>query len=199
MAFSNSPSPFRDEPEDLITAIETLRSRWGWIVALGAVSAGLGVTALVLVVSATIASVYTIAIFMILVGGAEIGMGLGAHTTWSRFFFWIIAGLAYIVAASFALAQPLVAAGVFTLLLGAGMIATGVVRIFLGTYLDAPLRGPVLFAGVLTLIVGILIVAGWPGDRFWILGVLLGLDLLFWGIAWIALGLRLRGIQIMRQ
>lgn len=129
MAFPNYP--FRDERQELITAIETLSSRWRWILALGLATAGLGVTALILVVSATIPTVYTIAIFMILVGGAEIAFGLSAQT-WGRFFFWIIAGLAYIVAASFALAQPLVVAGVFTLLLGAGMIVTGVVRVFFG-------------------------------------------------------------------
>lgn len=191
MAFPNYP--FRDERQELITAIETLSSRWRWILALGLATAGLGVTALILVVSATIPTVYTIAIFMILVGGAEIAFGLSAQT-WGRFFFWIIAGLAYIVAASFALAQPLVVAGVFTLLLGAGMIVTGVVRVFFGSYVDPPLRGPVIFAGILTLAVGLLIVAGWPENRFWVLGVLLGLDLLFWGTAWIALGLRLRNL-----
>lgn len=191
MAFSDYPPPFPDERQELITAIETLRSRWGWIVALGAVTAGLGVTALVLVASATIASVYTIAVFMILAGGAEIATGLSART-WGQFLIWVLAGLAYVVAASFALAQPFVAAAVFTLLLGAGMIATGAVRIFLGTRLDDPLRGPVLFAGVLTLVIGTLIIAGWPENRFWILGVLLGLDLLFWGVAWVGLGLRLR-------
>jgi uncharacterized membrane protein HdeD (DUF308 family) len=119
--------------------------------------------------------------------------GLSAKT-WGRFVLWIAAGLAYIVVASFALAQPLMAAAFFTLLLGAAMIATGVVRIFLGAHLDAPLRTPVLFAGLLTICVGMLIIAGWPADRFLILGVLLGLDLLFWGVAWIRLGLRLRNL-----
>jgi uncharacterized membrane protein HdeD (DUF308 family) len=189
VAFWNSPSPFWDRRQDLRRAIESLKPRWGWIVALGAVIAGMGVAALILVTSATTASVYTIAIF--LAGGAEIAAGLRAKT-WGRFFLWIIAGLAYMVAASFALAQPLMAAAVFTLLLGAGMIATGLVRIFLGSHLDAPLRGPLLFAGVLTLLVGVLIIAGWPENSFLILGVLLGLDLLFWGTAWRGLGLRLR-------
>ncbi|MGH6862787.1 MAG: HdeD family acid-resistance protein, partial [Methylocella sp.] len=78
------------------------------------------------------------------------------------------------------------------LLLGAGMIATGVVRIYLGAHLGAPLRGSVLLAGVLTALVGVLIVAGWPKNSFVILGVLLGLDLAFWGAAWIWFGLRLR-------
>ncbi|HWX13339.1 MAG TPA: DUF308 domain-containing protein [Methylocella sp.] len=153
----------------------------------------MGVAALILVTSATIASVYTIAIFMILAGGAEIASSLSAKT-WGRFVLWIAAGLAYIVVASFALAQPLMAAAFFTLLLGAAMIATGVVRIFLGAHLGAPSRTPVLFAGLLTLWVGMLIIAGWPADRFLILGVLLGLDLLFWGVAWIRLGLRLRNL-----
>ncbi|MCI0468127.1 MAG: DUF308 domain-containing protein [Beijerinckiaceae bacterium] len=191
MAYSNNPSPHPGRRQDLHRAIEILKPRWRSIAALGALIAGLGAAALILVTSATIASVYTIAIFMILAGGVEIAAGLSAKT-WSRFFLWAAAGLAYIVAGSFALAQPLAAATVFTLLLGASMIATGVIRIFFGAQIDAPLRGPLLLAGALTLLVGVLIVAGWPEDSFLILGVLLGLDLLFWGVAWIGLGLRLR-------
>ena len=170
----------------------SLKPRWGWIVAWGAAVAGMGIAALILVASATIASVYTIAIFMILAGGGEIATGLSAKT-WSRSIVWIAAGLAYIVAASFALAQPLVAAAIFTLLLGAAMIATGVIRLMFAAHLQAPLRSPLLLAGLLTLCVGLLIVAGWPADSFFVLGVLLGLDLLFWGTAGIGLGLLLRG------
>jgi uncharacterized membrane protein HdeD (DUF308 family) len=191
MSYSVKTGPFPEPPEKLRRVIESLRPRWRWIVALGVLIASMGGVALVLVVSATIATVYTIAVFMIVAGAAEIATGLGAKT-WSRFLVWIVAGLAYIVVAAFALAQPLVAAAFFTLLLGIGMIATGVVRIYLGTHLGTPLRSPVLFAGTLTALVGVLIVAGWPANSFVILGVLLGLDLVFWGAAWIRFGLRLR-------
>jgi uncharacterized membrane protein HdeD (DUF308 family) len=191
MAYTVKTGPFPEPPENLRRVVESLRPRWRWIVALGVLIASLGVAALLLVVSATIASVYTIAVFMIVAGAAEIATGLGAKT-WRRFVVWIIAGLVYIVVAAFALAQPLIAAAFFTLLLGAGMIATGVVRIFLAAHLGAPLRGPVLLAGMLTALVGVLIVAGWPANSFVILGVLLGLDLAFWGTAWIGFGLRLR-------
>jgi uncharacterized membrane protein HdeD (DUF308 family) len=191
MTFSNNPPPYPEEPRDLKTAIESLRPRWVWIVGLGTLIASLGVAALILVVSATIASVYTIAIFMILAGAAEIATGLSAKT-WGRFLLWILAGLAYIVVAAFALAQPLVAAAFFTLVLGAGMLATGVVRIYLGLHLGAPVRGVVLLAGGLTALVGVLIVAGWLNNSFIILGILLGPDLLFWGVACIGFGLRLR-------
>ncbi len=191
MAYSVKTGPFPEPPENLRKVIECLRPRWGWIVALGGLIASMGVAALFLVVSAAIASVYAIAVFMIFAGAAEIAAGLGAKN-WSRFLAWIIAGLTYIVVADFALAQPVVAAAVFTFLLGAGMIATGVVRIYLAAHLGAPLRGPVLLAGVLTALVGIIIVAGWPANSFVVLGILLGLDLAFWGAAWIGFGLRLR-------
>ncbi len=193
MIFPDDPSPVPDRARELRSAILSLKPRWGWIVVWGAAVAGMGIAALILVASATIASVYTIAIFMILAGGGEIATGLSAKT-WGRFIIWIAAGLAYIVAASFALAQPLVAAAIFTLLLGAAMIATGVIRLLFAAHLQAPLRSPVLLAGLLTLCVGLLIVAGWPADSFVVLGVLLGLDLLFWGTAGIGLGLLLRGL-----
>jgi uncharacterized membrane protein HdeD (DUF308 family) len=93
MAFLQDPSPFRDAPRDLKTAVECLRPRWGWIVALGALIAGMGVAAL------------------ILAGAAEIATSLSAKT-WDRFLLWIIARLSYIVivVAAFALARPLAGA-----------------------------------------------------------------------------------------
>jgi uncharacterized membrane protein HdeD (DUF308 family) len=191
MAYSVKTGPFPEPRENWRRAIESLRPRWGLIVSLGILIACTGVAALALVVSATIASVYTIAVFMIVAGTAEIATGLSAKT-WRGFVVWIFAGLTYIVVAAFALAQPLVAAAFFTLVLGAGMIATGGARIYLGVRFGASPRHPVLLAGVLSALVGVLIVVGWPANRFVVLGVLLGLDLAFWGAAWIRFGLRLR-------
>lgn len=192
MARSNDPFLFPESQiYNLGTAVEQLRPRWGWVVAFGVLAAALGFAALILVVSATIASVYTIAVFMVISGGAEIAMGASAKT-WSRFFLWIIAGALYLVAAAFAFAQPLLAAAIFTLVLGAGLIATGVMRIFFATQIETPVRNSLLAAGVLTALVGFLIVIGWPANSFFVLGILLGLDLLFWGIGWIVFGLRLR-------
>src|SRR5262245_57527570 len=53
--------------------------------------------------------------------------------------------------------SPLIAAAFFTLLLGIAMIATGLVRIYFAAQLDAPLRRPVLLAGLLTLSIGVII------------------------------------------
>ena len=193
MTLPNDPS-YRSMPpgsEPLGGMAERLRHRWGWFVGFGALAAILGLAALVLVVSATIASVLTVAIFMIITGGTEIVMGFGSQT-WGRFFLFILLGLLYIIAGAFALAQPLLAAAVLTLMLGWALVATGAVRIWLGTHLPPGSKSMMILAGVATLLFGFVIVLGWPGNSFFVLGIILGLDLLFYGASMIAFGMRLK-------
>lgn len=187
MSYPHDPAAF---PHDR-AALERLHHRWGWIVFFGITVALCGLASLALAVWATIISVVAIAILMVIAGGSEIAMGL-ASRDWGHFFLWIIAGLFYIVAGSFALAQPLIAATVVTLMLGFAMLATGVIRIYFGLRLARGMRGMVIFAGAVTFLVGLLIVLGWPANSLSILGLLLGVDLLFWGTGWIAFGLKLR-------
>jgi uncharacterized membrane protein HdeD (DUF308 family) len=92
------------------------------------------------------------------------------------------------------LAQPIVAALFFTFVLGAALVATGLLRIILAIMLGRGARWPLLLAGFVTALLGIIILIGWPGDTFFVLGTLLGIDLLFWGIGAILLGLRLRQV-----
>ena len=142
-------------------------------------------------VHATITTVYIIAIFMIIAGGSEIMVGLGSRT-WGRFFLWALAGLFYIVGGAFALAQPIHAAIVLTLMLGAALLIAGVVRIYIGTHMHSHARTLVIVGGVVTALVGVLIIAGWPNNSYVILGTLLGIDLLFTGVMWVGFGLRLK-------
>ena len=180
---SGAPSLWSDDP--------AVRARWGWFVAFGVVVAALGVVALSTVVLSTVASVFLIGLCMIVAGGIEIGIGLNARR-WGWKATWIAVGLLYIVAGAFALAQPLVAAAVFTLIIGAVLIATGVMRVLMGVQMAHGPKAPVLLAGVITTSLGVLIVAGWPASSLVVLGTFLGIDLLLYGLAWIGFGLRLR-------
>lgn len=170
--------------------VHQLRHGWAWFVTVGLLVALLGIVALVLVVSATIASVVMIGILMIIAGVAEIVMGIKSHRL-SSFFLWIFGGGAYIAVGAFALAQPLIAAALFTLVLGIGMIVIGLIRVYIGSHLCDKTRVSVMVAGAAAALVGVFILIGWPTNSFVVLGVLLGLDLLVWGISWIVLGLRL--------
>jgi len=180
-------------PHSLEWAMERISRRWPYMAALGALFVVLGLLALTLVVSATIASVVMIGLFMAIAGGSEIVVGFNART-WSRFFLWVAAGLFYLVAGAIALAQPLLAALVFTLMLGAGLLATGLIRLWLAAHLPPGRRSLALFSGAVTLLLGLVIVLGWPGNSVLILGVLLGIDLLVYGAHWIFVALALRRV-----
>jgi uncharacterized membrane protein HdeD (DUF308 family) len=42
------------------------------------------------------------------------------------------------------------------------------------------------------MLVGFAIIEGWPDNSFFILGVFLAIDLIFYGVGWISFGLALR-------
>jgi hypothetical protein len=98
---------------------------------------------------------------------------------------------AYVFGA-FALAQPTAAAAALTIVVGIGFLLAGGARIWLGVALPAGPRAYVVFAGVVTLLLGVLILAGWPGNTLFVLGTLFGVDMVFYGASWIGLGLKLR-------
>jgi uncharacterized membrane protein HdeD (DUF308 family) len=50
----------------------------------------------------------------------------------------------------------------------------------------------VAFSGVITLLLGVLILLRWPVSSVYILGLFLGIDLIMAGAGWIGLGLGLR-------
>jgi uncharacterized membrane protein HdeD (DUF308 family) len=39
----------------------------------------------------------------------------------------------------------------------------------------------------------LLVLAQWPASGLWVIGLFLGIDLIFYGLAWIAIALSLRG------
>ena len=69
--------------------------------------------------------------------------------------------------------NPLLASVVLTLLLGAGLVAAGVVRVYLATQLPAGQpRTLVFLAAVVTILLGLIIVSHWPLDSVYVLGTL---------------------------
>ncbi|MGA8170703.1 MAG: HdeD family acid-resistance protein [Methylocystis sp.] len=180
-------------PHDIGHLLRHLRERWGWFAAFGVLTLFLGIVSLGVAGVATLVSVYMIAFFMILIGGIEITIGVNAHK-WSNRIIVVLVGLLYIVAGSFALANPLTGAVGFTLMLGAALTATGVARIVFATRLPEGPKWYVAAAGLVTVLLGVFIVAGWPENSRYVLGVFLGVDMIMYGASWLnfALFLRLR-------
>ena len=183
-----------DTLQDLRTGTDVapLRAKWGWIVALGVVYVFAGFVALGSVVMATVASVLVVGIMMIIAGAAEI-INAFQIKSWGRFLFWLALGVLYIVAGFVAFDNPLLTAVWLTLILGAALVASGIVRIFLGFNMQH--GSPwiwVVVSGLITLLLGVIILVHWPVSSLWTLGIFLGVDLVFAGASWIGLGMGLR-------
>ena len=174
------------------SGIEPLRAKSGWIVALGVVYLIAGLIALGSVVTATVASVFVVGIMMIIVGVAEVFNAFQIKT-WGKFLLWALLGVLYIVAGFVTFENPLLAAAVLTFILGVMLVASGIMRIFLAFNMKRATPWIwVGLSGLITLLLGALILAKWPISSLFILGLFLGFDLIIAGVGWISLGLGLR-------
>jgi uncharacterized membrane protein HdeD (DUF308 family) len=170
---------------------EQLRANWGWFLLLGVLAVAAGAAALAIAEFSTLVTVVTIGVLVGIVGFLEIAMGFRARG-WGQALYWEISGLFYIAVGVFAWAEPIQASVVLTLLLGAGLLATGIVRAVSGFRHHDRLRGPLILSGLVTGLLGVVIVSGWPANSLFVLGLLLGIELVFTGVNWIFFALRLR-------
>ena len=95
--------------------------------------------------------------------------------------------------------RPLAGALTLTMILVAFFILEGVTAIVLAVRHREHLRswGWVLFSGIVDLLLAYLIWAGWPSSADWAIGLLVGINMLFFGLSLVmtALTARLMGNQ----
>jgi uncharacterized membrane protein HdeD (DUF308 family) len=73
------------------------------------------------------------------------------------------------------------------------LLVAGIMRVW-GGFRVKPAAGWgwIVAAGVLTICIGVMLIAAWPGVGLWFLGVMLVVDLIFQGWGFIAFGVALR-------
>ena len=165
-----------------------LRAKWGWIVALGVVYLLAGFIALGSVAMATVVSVLVVGVMMIIAGVAEVFSAFQIKN-WGKFLLWALLGVLYIIAGFVTFQNPLLAAVLLTLILGASLVVSGIMRIVLAFSMkrETPWIW-VALSGVITLLLGVLILVRWPVSSLYILGLFLGIDLIMAGAGWIGIG-----------
>ena len=161
MTYYDDTPPNLSARHDIGHLLDTMRGRWGWFVAFGLMTMFFGFISLGVAGTATLVSVYMIAGFMIAIGAVEIAIAIRAHA-WTNRILVMLVGLLFIVAGGFVLANPINGALGFTLMLGAAILATGMVRVLFATRLPEGPKCFVLAASVVTVALGIFILAGWP-------------------------------------
>ena len=162
------------------------RRRTGWDLVLGALLVIGGLVILGHAVWATAVSVLFLGWVLLLVG--VVGL-VGAFFRIGKGGFWVsaLSGGLLLVLGGVCLRNPEVAAVTLTLVAGALFLATGIVRLAASAQ-EPEYRWPLLIAGVVSTLLGLMVLFNLVSASYVLLGVILGIETLFDGIAMMLVG-----------
>jgi uncharacterized membrane protein HdeD (DUF308 family) len=169
----------------------SLRPRWWLFFALGLVSVIVGLLAISFAFIATMTKVIVFGILLLIAGFTEVIHAFMVRNL-KDFALHVLAAALYLIVGLFMLEDPVRAAVVLTLLLAAAFFVGGLLRILFSLGVQSPAWPWVLLHGVADVVLGVLIWSGWPESSLWVLGLFVGIDLLFHGWSWVMFALRIR-------
>lgn len=176
------------------TSLPPLREHWRWFLALGITFILLGFIAVGASTLVTVASVIFLGSLLLLGGVVQTAYTFTIRK-WSGFFLSLLSGILYAVVGFFMIIHPEASALSLTLLIAAFYIIGGIFRIISAATTRFEHWGWALFSGVIKLVLGILIWQGWPQTGFWVIGLFIGIDLIFYGWFWVLLSLTARSMK----
>lgn len=104
---------------------------------------------------------------------------------WGGFAWQVVLGILYIAFGIILVSQPLTGALLLTYVLGLALLISGVVRILIGFGRWRQGGGVMVASGLFGVLAGLVILTGFPMTGLWVLGLLLGIDLLSHGMGWL--------------
>ena len=146
--------------------------------------------------AATLTTVFLFGLLLLLGGIAQLARALSPGTLdtgWDLF-----SGFVYTLVGGLLVFDPVSGAVGLTLLLAVFFLVVGALRIGVGMRIRGRGGlggGGLLLTGGLDLLLGLLIAVGWPEISSWVIGVFLGIELLFTGIALLFLNSALRSVE----
>jgi uncharacterized membrane protein HdeD (DUF308 family) len=172
---------------------EELRRNWGWILALGIALVILGVVALSWSMLTTLVSVVFFG-WLLFIGGILSVIHAFFQRRWGGFFIELFTGLLYIVVGLMVVANPAASAVALTLLIAVFLMIGGIFRIITALVIRFHHWVWMLLNGVISLLLGLMIWSEWPVSGLWVIGLFIGIDMIFYGWSLIMLGTAVRSI-----
>ncbi len=165
-----------------------VRQAAGQIMWLGAALLIIGVAALVFPMVSTLAATLFVGWILIFSGAASL-FGAFSLRGAGSFFGALLLGLLSVAAGVFILARPLAGELGITLSLGALFMIQGAFELVLAVELRATKGWTwMLVSALASIVLSVVITAGWPGSSLVALGILLGVNFISSGLAYLLLG-----------
>jgi uncharacterized membrane protein HdeD (DUF308 family) len=104
----------------------------------------------------------------------------------------LVAAVLFGVTGFLIVTRPVLSAEVATMLMAVFFLVSGLFQLVGSIWVTLPGWGWQAVDGIITVVLGILVLAQWPASGLWVIGLFIGIDLIFYGAAWIGLALGLR-------
>jgi uncharacterized membrane protein HdeD (DUF308 family) len=173
-----------------------LQKEWWWFFLLGILLETCGMAAIVFPALTAAVSLITPVVLGVLLMATGIATMLGSYWAgkWSGMLLHLLVGILYLACGFLIVDSPGKADMAITMLIAAMFIVLGIFRIVGAMIIHYPKWGWSLLNGVVTLLAGIIIYRHFPESALWVIGLLVGVEMLFSGWMWIMLALGVRDL-----
>jgi uncharacterized membrane protein HdeD (DUF308 family) len=141
---------------------------------------------------AAVAVNVVVAWLIVLAGAVHLMIAFHAHGAGSMI--WkLLVGIAYLFFGAYLIMHPVLGVVSLTLILASLFLIEGILDIVL-FFKMRPIQGStwVLVDGIITLLLGLMIYAQWPSSSAWAIGTLVGISMIFSGVARVMMSLAVR-------
>lgn len=178
-----------------IPEAEPLKRHWGWLLGLGMLLLLLGAIGLGMDIMLTLVSMYFFAA-LLMVSGISHFADAFQYKNSQEAIWQILIAVFYLIGACIVLYDPFLASTIITALLATVLVIIGITRIAMAFSLKGSNGwGWIMFAGITSLILGILILLQWPVSGLWVIGMFIAIDMIVNGWTYILLALSLRATK----
>ena len=172
-----------------------LKPKWGWLVALGIAFIVLGIIGLGMSGVLTLAGIVFFG-WLLIIGGVLQIVETFQVSGWKSVLWHVILAILYILAGASVLYNPAASAVTLTLFLGIAFIVTGITRSIMSFQLrPEPVWGWVLFSGLVSIVLGLMILSKWPYSSLWLIGLLIAIELISNGWSYLMIGLAAKKVR----
>ena len=159
---------------------------WSGMVTIGALVTLLGVAALVSSAATGIFTIIFMGAALVVAGALEIVQSFRRGRSHRALF--MLGGIFSVVVGALMLARPAAGLATVSLMLAVFFIANGLFRAIGAGADQYPGWGWDLAYGVTAIVLGLFVTARWPGSSLWLLGTLIGIEIVARGLMLVALG-----------
>ena len=129
---------------------------------------------------------------MLLVAGAATIIGSFWAGSWGGFLVQMLVGMLYLAASFVMIKDPVITVVVVTAYVAITFMVLGLFRIIAAMNIRYPQWAWSLLNGCVTFLLGMIILRDFRQGDWWIIGLLVGIEMIFAGVAWIMLSLEIR-------